>query len=340
MDLNKLQNILKSYPAYRLKQVKQALFRETIGNWDEAKSLPKDLQEILNRECHLGIEAEIFKSKDGDTVKAGLKMDDGAIVEAVLMKHNDGRNTVCVSCQVGCAMNCAFCATGRLGLKRNLSAFEIVEQVLVFERMLRKEWSGEKVTNVVFMGMGEPFNNYDAVMEAIRMLNDEMGIGARSLSVSTCGIIEGIRKFAREGLQVKLALSLHAPNDELRSKIMPVNKSYPLKEVLKEISVYIQNTNKKVMIEYLLLDGVNDSDENARELAAVLLGSLGRLFMVNLIPFNPTEGFRASPKARILRFREILEMAGLEVTQRMRFGREVKGACGQLGKCFLNNKNL
>jgi len=331
MDFAKLCGILEGYPSYRLKQVKQALFREAVSSWDEVKALPKDIREILDRECHLGIRAEVFKSKDGDTVKAGLVMDDGAIIEAVLMKHDDGRNTVCVSCQVGCAMNCAFCATGRLGLKRNLEAFEIVEQVLVFERMLRQDWSGEKVTNVVFMGMGEPFNNYDNVMAAVRMLNEEMGIGARSISISTCGIIDGIRKFAHEGIQVKLALSLHAPNDKLRSEIMPVNKSYPLKDVLKEVAVYIQNTNKKVMIEYLLLDGVNDSDENARELAEVLLVSLGRLFMINLIPFNATEGFRASSKDRINKFRGILEMAGLEVTQRFRFGREVKGACGQLG---------
>lgn len=339
MDYKKLSMILEGYPSYRMKQVKQAIFRDAVSSWDEAKTLPADLREVLNRECRVGVETEIFRSRDGSTVKAGVKMSDGEVIESVLMRHKDGRNTVCVSCQVGCAMGCAFCATGKLGLRRDLDAFEIVEQVLVFERILRGSGSGggsgsgsdARVTNVVFMGMGEPFNNYDNVMEAVRMLNDEIGIGARSISISTCGIVEGIKRFEKEGLQVKLALSLHAPNDELRGRLMPVNKAYPLARVLEAVASYIKATNKKVMIEYLLLDGVNDSDENAKELAALLLGSLGRLFMVNLIPFNATQGFRASSRDQIESFRGILEDAGIEVTQRARFGREVKGACGQLG---------
>jgi len=312
-----------------MKQVYDAVFREFVSDWNEAQSLPKDLRAVLSQECPLDIEAEIFEARDGSTVKAGLKMEDGAVIEAVLMKHKD-RRTVCVSCQVGCAMNCAFCATGKLGFKRNLSAFEMVEQVLVFERILRRGGSGSGVTNVVFMGMGEPFNNYDAVMEAVRMINEEIGIGARSISISTCGIVAGIKRFTEEGLQVKLAVSLHAPNDELRSKIMPVNDSHSVDELLDALASYIETTNKKVMIEYLLLRDVNDSDEVAKELAAVLKKKLGRLFMVNLIPFNPTQGFQASSGERISRFREILEESGLNVTQRYRFGRDIKGACGQL----------
>ena len=344
MNLEKLDDVLAGQPSYRMKQVYDAVFREFVASWDEAKNLPKDIREVLSRECPLAIEAEIFEARDGATVKAGLKMEDGAVIEAVLMKHKD-RQTVCVSCQVGCAMNCAFCATGKLGFSRNLSAFEMVEQVLVFERILRGSGSeaeaggGSAVTNVVFMGMGEPFNNYDEVMEAVRMINEEIGIGARSISISTCGIVAGIKRFADEGLQVKLAVSLHAPNDELRSKIMPVNDSHSVDELLDALASYIETTNKKVMIEYLLLRDVNDSDEVARELARVLKKKLGRgsgrgggLFMVNLIPFNPTQGFQASSGERISRFREILEAAGLNVTQRYRFGREIKGACGQLGK--------
>ena len=329
MNLENLNKVLEGQPSYRMKQVYDAVFREFVSDWNEAQSLPKDLRAVLSQECPLDIEAEIFEARDGSTVKAGLKMEDGAVIEAVLMKHKD-RRTVCVSCQVGCAMNCAFCATGKLGFKRNLSAFEMVEQVLVFERILRRGGSGSGVTNVVFMGMGEPFNNYDAVMEAVRMINEEIGIGARSISISTCGIVAGIKRFADEGLQVKLAVSLHAPNDELRSKIMPVNDAHSVDELLDALASYIETTNKKVMIEYLLLRDVNDSDEVAKELAAVLKKKLGRLFMVNLIPFNPTQGFQASSGERISRFREILEESGLNVTQRYRFGRDIKGACGQL----------
>jgi len=190
--------------------------------------------------------------------------------------------------------------------------------------------AGSGVTNVVFMGMGEPFNNYESVMEAVRLINEEIGIGARSISISTCGIVAGIKRFADEGLQVKLAVSLHAPNDSIRGRIMPVNDAHSVSELLDALSSYIETTNKKVMIEYLLLKDVNDSDEVARELAEVLKAKLGRLFMVNLIPFNPTQGFQASSGERIRRFREILEEAGLTVTQRYRFGREIKGACGQL----------
>ncbi len=329
MNLENLNKVLEGQPSYRMKQVYDAVFREFVSDWNEAQSLPKDLRAVLSQECPLDIEAEIFEARDGSTVKAGLKMEDGAVIEAVLMKHKD-RRTVCVSCQVGCAMNCAFCATGKLGFKRNLSAFEMVEQVLVFERILRRGGSGSGVTNVVFMGMGEPFNNYDAVMEAVRMINEEIGIGARSISISTCGIVAGIKRFADEGLQVKLAVSLHAPNDELRSKIMPVNDAHSVDELLDALASYIETTNKKVMIEYLLLRDVNDSDEVARELASVLKSRLGRLFMINLIPFNPTQGFQASSGERISRFREILEESGLNVTQRYRFGRDIKGACGQL----------
>lgn len=351
MEEAKLNEVLEGQPSYRMKQVYDAVFREFVSDWDEAVTLPKDLREKLSKECPLDIDAEILESHGGETMKAGLTMKDGAVIEAVLMRHKD-RNTVCVSCQVGCAMNCAFCATGKLGLSRDLSAFEMVEQVLVFERILRGSGTGSGsdsgsssgsdagacVTNVVFMGMGEPFNNYDAVMKAVRLINEEIGIGARSISISTCGVVAGIKRLAEEDLQVKLAISLHAPNDELRSSMMPVNKAHSLDELLDAVADYIRVTNKKVMIEYLLLKDVNDSDEIARELAGILKRKLGRLFMVNLIPFNPTQGFQASTGDRIGRFREILEEAGLTVTQRYRFGREIKGACGQLGKPLRTTK--
>ena len=243
------------------------------------------------------------------------------------MRHEDGRNTVCVSCMVGCPMKCAFCATGEMGLLRKLTADEIITQVLFFSRFLKKE--NARVGSVVFMGMGEPFLNYDNVMQAVRILNNPecFGIGARHISISTCGIFDGIRKLTTEDIAVNLAISLHAPNDEVRRKIMPVAEGYTIAELLTVIDEYIAKTRRKVMFEYLLIDGVNDTDEMARELATILKH---KLCVVNLIQYNDTGAFVASSHNRMNRFKEILEKAKIEVTMRYRFGRDIKGACGQL----------
>jgi 23S rRNA (adenine2503-C2)-methyltransferase len=242
------------------------------------------------------------------------------------MKHED-RNTVCVSSQVGCALGCLFCATGKMGFKRNLEVFEIVEQVLFFARYLKK--TKDKVTNVVFMGMGEPFLNYGNVLGAIKILNDKEGfnLGARKFSISTVGITEGIEKLAEEKLQINLAISLHASNNKLRSNLIPANKKYGIEKILKKVNEYIKKTNRKVMFEYLMIKDLNDSNESAKELAFLMEKPL---YFVNLISYNPTGDFQPSSKETIQKFKSILEKEGVYVTERYRFGREIKAACGQL----------
>ncbi len=331
MDLSKFQ------PVYRQKQIFKWIFADLIGDWEEAKNLPKDLRETLKRDLPLKVDAEMFYSKETETTKALITLEDQNPIETVLMRHGDGergerrRNTVCVSCQVGCPMACDFCATGKLGLKRNLNSWEILIQILVFARLLKKE--NDRVSNVVFMGMGEPMLNYTNVMDAIHVLNDKDGlnIGARKMSISTCGLVYGIDKLAEEPLQVNLALSLHAPNDALREKIMPVNKQFSVDQVLTALGNYIQKTHRKVMIEYLLLKNLNDSAEQARELAHILKKHLGKLFMVNLIVYNVTGEKYSAPRMETKHaFRYALEMEGVEVTQRFRMGHDIDGACGQL----------
>ncbi len=340
MDIKKIQEILKDEPKFRIKQVYEAVFAKFIDNWDEATNLPFSLREKLKAEAPLEIKADILVASDKSTVKAALDFGDGKI-ETVLIRHGEGRNTVCVSSQIGCLLGCEFCLTGACGFTRSLNFYEIVEQVLFFSRYLRspfakatgdKQEGNERVSNVVFMGMGEPLLNYDEVMKAVRFFNDEetFNIGARKISISTVGIIDGIKKLANEPLQINLALSLHAPDDELRQQIMPVAKNNPLKSLLKAVKSYITKTNRKVMIEYLMLDKVNDSSAQAQKLADLLKVHLGRLFMVNLISYNETQKYRTSPPAVINNFRKILEREGIETSQRFKFGRDVQAACGQL----------
>lgn len=334
MNLEKIEEILKDEPGFRRKQVWKAIFKDLIGDWDEATTLPKGLREKFAQEAPLDIDAEVLTSRDKRSEKACFKLSDGLLIESVLMKHTDKRNTVCVSSQVGCPLGCEFCETGRGGFKRNLTASEIVGQVLFFARRLGKSAkggfaSGEKVTNVVFMGMGEPFLNWEEVKKAIDIINDShgLGIGARKISISTAGITEGIEKLAHDFPQINLAISLHAPNDDLRGKLMPVNKKYPLKKVLQVVDEYIAKTNRKVMFEYVMIDGVNDSEEQARELARLLKKPL---YMVNLIQYNPTGTFKPTPAEKIKKFKAILEKAGIFATQRYRFGADIEAACGQL----------
>ncbi len=357
MDFKKIEKILEQEPGFRIKQAKKAIFQDLAGDWDEITTLPQDLRQKLSRKFPIEeLKAEkILTSTDNQTIKVLFELKDGFKIESVLMRHGSknpsilkssglkgslqvSRNTVCVSSQVGCAMNCQFCATSQLGFKRNLDAGEIVEQVLYFARWLKKEKTrlrqgfGEtRVTNVVFMGMGEPLLNYANVLEAIKILNDKDGfnLGSRHISISTCGIIEGIKKLAKEPLQVNLAISLHAPNNELRSKLMPINKAYSIEKVLKAVDDYIEKTRRRVMFEYLMIDGVNDSEAQAEELAKLLKKPL---YFVNLISFNPIghSEFKPSSGWKIKQFKETLEKAGINVTQRHRFGKEIKAACGQL----------
>ncbi|MFA5872239.1 MAG: 23S rRNA (adenine(2503)-C(2))-methyltransferase RlmN [Parcubacteria group bacterium] len=327
MEIGKFEKITRSEPAFRLKQIKKAVFHDLIEDWGEATTLSKDLREKLQKEVQLNIEAEVFPSKDGRTVKACLILKDGLSIETVLMKHSDKRNTICISSQVGCSLGCLFCETGKMGFKRNLTVSEIVEQVLFFARRLKKQ--NEKVTNIVFMGMGEPFLNWAAVSEAIRIINDPncFDIGARKISVSTAGIVEGIEKLAEDFPQINLAISLHAPDDELRGELMPVNKKYPLEKILEAVDKYIEKTNRKVMFEYVMLNGVNDSEAQAEKLSRLLKKPL---YMVNLIAYNPNGRFESSSAERIKKFKAILEKAGVFATQRYRFGTDIEAACGQL----------
>lgn len=327
MDLTQLQKLFEDEPRYRLKQAKQAIFCDLIEDWNEALALPLNLRTSLNEKCPLNIVSEISASKDKNTDKALIMLEDGLKIETVLMRHKNGRNTVCVSSQVGCPLGCSFCATGKMGFKRNLGAWEIVEQILFFARRLKK--FKEKITNVVFMGMGEPFLNYENVMEAIRILNDRGGfnLGARHFSISTAGITEDIEKLSEDKLQVNLAISLHAPDDELRSELMPVNKKYPLAKVLEAVEDYIKKNRRRVMFEYIMIDGLNDSEKQAEALSVLLKNPL---YFVNLISYNPTGVFKPSSLVKIKKFKEILEKNGVVVTQRYRFGKDIEAACGQL----------
>ncbi|MBU3964562.1 23S rRNA (adenine(2503)-C(2))-methyltransferase RlmN [Patescibacteria group bacterium] len=333
MDLNVLEEILKNEPEYRLKQTKKAIFSNLIENWDQATVIPSILREKLKRLCPLEIIGKIYHSKDKCTSKALIVLIDKEIIETVLIRHEDGRKTVCVSSQVGCPLGCVFCATGQRGFTRNLTASEIIEQVLFWNRYLQSQ--NEKVTNIVFMGMGEPFLNYDEVMAAIRIINEKHGFGvaARKISVSTVGLPEQIKKFSEEGLQINLAISLHATNDDLRTKLMPINKKYQIKEILSAVDYYIKKTNRKVMFEYLMIDNVTDSEKNAHELVALLDKPL---YMVNLISYNQTDKYKPSSKEKINKFKKILRESGINVIQRFKFGQDIKGACGQLmGRALL-----
>ncbi|RJQ31324.1 23S rRNA (adenine(2503)-C(2))-methyltransferase RlmN [Candidatus Parcubacteria bacterium] len=344
MDIIKLEKYLseKGEKSYRLKQIKKAVFCDLISDWEGATALPKELRGILEKEFPLfGMFAEkVLESKNGDSVKAVFRLGDGNFIETVLMKHLQGRNTVCLSSQAGCAMKCGFCATGKQGLKRNLTAEEIVDQVLFFARYL----STSDVDNIVFMGMGEPFLNYDNVLSSIRILNDKDGfnLGIRHISISTCGIIPGIEKFAGENLQCNLAISLHSADDETRSKLMPINKTYPLADLMKAVDEYIKKTNRKVMFEYLLIDGVNDSKEDALKLAKLMKNSL---YHVNLIKYHDTglarnasnlaceagrADFKPSPQTKRTQFFDMLKKLGVSVTFRVSFGEDISAACGQL----------
>jgi 23S rRNA (adenine2503-C2)-methyltransferase len=333
MDISNLEKILEAEPKYRLKQAYEAVFKNFISDWSEATFFTKELRDRLNIECPLEIKAEVLVSKKEDSIKARITLTDGKQIETVLMRHKDplrpevnGRNTVCVSCQVGCPLGCLFCATGKMGLARSLTANEIIEQVVFFSRYLKPE--GATVTNITFMGMGEPFLNYENVWEAVKTFNDYkyFNIGVRSISISTAGIIDGIKRLSDEPLHVNLAISLHAPNDKLRKELMPIDKKYPLEDVLKAVDDYIEKTKRKVMFEYVLIKDVNDSDENARELCKIMNK---KLYFVNLILYNDTGIYQASETKRVAAFRAILEHEKIRYTQRYRFGDDISAACGQ-----------
>ncbi|MCD4705296.1 23S rRNA (adenine(2503)-C(2))-methyltransferase RlmN [bacterium] len=332
MNIEKLKEVLQDQPKFRFRQCYQAVFFDFIKNWDEATNLPLSLRVELNKNCPLDINSEISESKNKKTFKALITLSDKEKIETVLMRHGN-RNTVCVSAQIGCPLKCKFCATGQMGFIRDLESMEIIEQVLLWSRYLKKY--DERVTNIVFMGMGEPFLNYENVMQSIKLLNDHQAfnIGARHISISTVGLVDGIKKLAKEDLQINLAISLHATNDKLRSELMPINKEFHLTELFRAIDDYIEKTNRRVMFEYLLIKGINDSERDARSLAKIMGNN--KLYLVNLIPYNPIESglgnkFKSSDNRTIEKFMEILTQEKVNFTQRYKFGKDIKGACGQL----------
>jgi 23S rRNA (adenine2503-C2)-methyltransferase len=317
---------------YRLRQLYHAATKELLGGVAEVTTLPKELRSAMVERgvTFSSLEPiDVRRSRDAQTTKALFRLRDGMEVEAVLMEHYRNRTTVCISSQAGCAFACAFCATGQGGFNRNLTAGEIFDQARFFARELASR--GERVTNVVFMGMGEPFHNYDAVMEAVALLNDPhgFGLGHRHITISTVGLVDKIDRFADERVQVNLAISLHAPTDELRSQLMPVNRRFPIAALMAACERYVRKTNRKVFFEYVMLTGVNDDAASAHALASLMRG---HLYHVNLIPYNttPDAAYGATPEKRIWEFAAILDAAGVPVTVRQNMGRDIAAACGQL----------
>lgn len=332
VDLPELEALLSAWgePRYRARQVWEWLYRHLVTDVAQMTSLPKTLRQRLREETRLSVPTvrERQESLDGETRKDLLELEDGQHIEVVLMRYIE-RRTACISTQVGCAMGCQFCATGQMGFKRNLTSGEIVAQVLHLARELKAR--DQRLTNVVLMGMGEPFLNYNHTLAAVRRLIDPQGfqMGQRRITISTAGVVPGIRRFAQEGLQVNLAISLHAATDALRSELMPINKRYGLDALFKAVDDYITRTNRRVTFEWLLIDSVNDTEEQAEALAARIAGMLAH---VNLIPLNPTPGFDGRPSSpeRSEAFTQILERRHIPYTLRLARGIDISAGCGQL----------
>jgi len=332
LTLDELAAVLAEWgePPYRARQIWGWVYRRGATTFAAMTDLPKALRDRLAEMFSLSPLQPVAErvSRDGWTRKWLFALPDGAAVETVLMEFTD-RRTACVSTQAGCAMGCPFCATGQMGLLRNLTAGEIVAQVLHVARWL--EAHGERLTHIVFMGMGEPFANYAQVAKALRLLihPEGFGIGQRRITVSTVGIVPGIRRFAQEGWQINLAVSLHAATDALRDRLVPINRVYPLDALMEAVREYVARTRRRVTFEWAMIRGVNDTPEQARALVEHLRGLRAH---VNLIPLNPTLGFAGepSPPERVEAFRRIVEAAGIPCTVRVRRGIDVAAGCGQL----------
>ncbi len=317
-------------PAYRARQIWEGLYRHLWAAPEAFTPLPKALRRALGEafafEAFQPVASQM--SSDGETHKTLFRLPDGAQIETVRMRYVR-RRTLCLSTQAGCAMGCAFCATGQMGLQRNLSAGEIVAQVLYYARWLRRR--GERVTHLVFMGMGEPFHNYEATLRAVDRLNHPRGfaLAARRMTISTVGLVPQIRRFTRERRQVNLAVSLHAADDALRSALLPINRRYPIPVLMEALRAYVAATHRRVTFEWALIRGRNDTPEQARKLAALLQGMLAH---VNLIPLNPTPGFagEATSRRRAQAFCQIVRAAGVPCTVRLRRGVDIQAGCGQL----------
>lgn len=321
---DELAALLAGEPRFRTAQVWEGLYAQGVGP-EAMTTLPVPLRDRLAAELPPAL-SPLAESvgDDGDTVKWLWALADGREVETVLMHYPD-RSTVCISTQAGCAMACGFCATGQAGFERHLTAGEIVEQVV----RARTAAAPRRLSNVVFMGMGEPLANYDAVWRAVEVLHGELGLSARHLTLSTVGIVPGIRRLAGEALPVNLAVSLHAANDTLRDELVPVNRRYPLAALREACEDYLRAKNRRLSLEWALIDGVNDRPDDAKELAAYARSLRAH---VNLIPLNPTDGYhtRGTPPERVAAFAERLRHLGANATVRRNRGTEIAAACGQL----------
>ena len=325
--LEKLETYFESIgeKKFHARQVFKWLYDKKIKSIDEITDIKKDVIDKIKKDMSFDMIKLIKVQREDDVNKYLFKLSDNNLIEAVLMFHDYGRS-VCVSSEVGCNMGCKFCESGRRKKVRSLEVYEMVEQILLIEEDI-----GNRISHVVVMGIGEPFDNYDNLIDFIKIINNDFGlaIGARHITVSTCGIIPKIKEFSNLDLQVNLAISLHAPNDEIRNKIMPINKAYPIIDLMKALKEYYSKTNRRITIEYVMLDSINDSDECALELTKLLKGLN---CYVNLIPYNETQNisFKRTKMIQISRFYDILKKKGINVTIRREFGGSISAACGQL----------
>ncbi len=323
-----LATLLDGHPRYRLDQVWAAMYAQG-GEPSSWTTLPKGLRDELAHALPRELSEKASSvSDDGDTIKFLFETSGGHRIETVLMKYSD-RATVCVSTQAGCAMGCSFCATGQAGFSRHLTVGEIVEQVALAKEAAAS--TGRRLTNVVAMGMGEPLANEDALWPAMQRIHDDFGLSARHLTVSTVGLIPGIRRLAERPLPVTLAVSLHAARDELRNQLIPINRRYPIRDLMNACRDYVESRRRRMSFEWAMIDGVNDSVRDAEELAR-LCREIRPVVHVNLIPLNRTPGYpvSGSSHARIQAFRAVLDSAGVPVTVRRNRGNEIDAACGQL----------
>ncbi len=332
LSRTEIQNLVMEIgePGFRADQIWQGLYQQGWSDLMDFSTLPLELRNQIGRSYYLGglEEERVLSSSDGFTRKYLYRLRDQSAIETVLMGYEQ-RQTACISSQVGCAMGCSFCATGNMGFIRNLSQGEIIEQVLKSAAIVKDE--GGELTNIVFMGMGEPFHNYDSVLSAINILNDPagFGMGMRRFTISTVGIVPAIHRFAAEKTQINLAISLHAADDQLRSSILPVNKKYPISDLMEACNVYLQDTNRRITIEWALIEGINDGMEQAEKLVMLIQG---KLFHVNLIQLNPVDHYAGQPAEdrAAKEFQKKLQEAGIPCTIRLRRGIDIQAGCGQL----------
>ena len=337
LDLNELRDFVVSIDEkpFRGDQIFSWLYNKSINSFDEMTNLSKELRDKLLERAQIDQLKLVVQRQSGQdqSIKYLFQLEDDSQIESVLM-FDGNRATLCISTQVGCAIDCKFCATGVMGLNRHLTPGEILDQVLAVQKL-----NGTRVTNVVCMGMGEPFANYDNTLAAVGILNDDDGVrlGARHMTISTVGLVPQILKLADEPYQINLAISLHAPNDKIRSATMPINRRYPIERIMRACRTYISKTNRRVSFEYVLLSGENDRPEHAEELGELLKGMLCH---VNLIPVNATDaGYTRPPDGRIGKFRDILKRSGIAVTVRFEKGTDIDAGCGQLRARALTGAN-